>query len=130
MTFYLLVGYSLYNMRKIAFSALPETSLPAEVGTVLRRFTGGDNITVARITFIAGSSLPAHRHTNEQFTIVLEGALEFVDESGNTTLVSAGEMMHLPGNVWHGAKAVSDTTVIDIFSPVREDWGIPPKPVS
>ncbi|MBC7806736.1 MAG: cupin domain-containing protein [Akkermansiaceae bacterium] len=116
-------------MRKIAFSALPETPLPAEVGSVLRRFTGGGNITVAKITFAAGSVLPGHRHVNEQFTIVLDGTLEFVDDAGNTTPVGAGEVMHLPGNFWHGAKALSDATVIDVFSPVRGDWGTPPEPI-
>ncbi|MBC8136097.1 MAG: cupin domain-containing protein [Fibrella sp.] len=117
-------------MRKIAFSALPETPLPAEVGTVMRRFTGGDSITVAKITFVAGSVLPGHHHVNEQYTIVMDGALEFVDDAGNTTPVHAGEIMHLPSNVWHGAKALADTTVIDIFSPVRRDWGSPPEPVT
>jgi quercetin dioxygenase-like cupin family protein len=116
-------------MRKLAFSSLPETPLPAEAGSVMRRFTGGETITVARITFIAGSVLPAHRHVNEQFTVVLDGALEFVDDAGNTTAVHAGEMMHLPSNCWHGAKALADTTVIDIFSPVRSDWGAPPEPI-
>lgn len=117
-------------MRKIAFSSLPETPLPAEVGSVLRQFTGGETITVARITFAAGSALPGHSHVNEQFTIVLEGALEFFDQAGNKTLVQAGEMMHLPSHVWHGAKSVSETTVIDIFSPVRTDWGAPPEPIA
>ena len=103
--------------------------MPADVGSVLRRFTGGETITVARITFAAESSLPGHRHINEQFTIVLEGALEFFDEAGNKTLVQAGEIMHLPSNIWHRAKSVSETTVIDIFSPVRSDWGVSPEPV-
>ena len=115
-------------MRKIAFSDLPESPLPAEVGSVLRRFTGGENITLAKITFVAGSVLPGHRHDNEQFTVVLEGTLAFFDQTGNETPVSAGEMMHLPANVWHGAKALSDVSVIDIFSPIRADWGAPPEP--
>jgi len=114
-------------MRKIAFSTLPQTPLPAESGSVLRRFSGGDNLTVAQITFAAGSVLPAHRHANEQFTVVLSGTLEFVGEGDETTLVHAGEAMHLPANVWHGARAITDAVVIDIFSPPRADWGTPPE---
>jgi quercetin dioxygenase-like cupin family protein len=117
-------------MRKIAFSALPVSALPAEVGSVSRQVTGGENITVAKITFTAGSKLPAHRHVNEQFTVVLEGTMQFFDENGATTDVHAGEMMYLPSNVWHAARALTDATLLDVFSPVRADWGIPPEPAT
>ncbi len=115
-------------MPKIVLDQLPQSPLPAETGTVLRRFASGENITVAKITFLAGSVLPGHRHVNEQFTIVLEGTLEFVNESGTKTIIGAGEMMHLPGGEWHGATALSDATVMDVFSPVRADWSLSPSP--
>ena len=115
-------------MKKVAFSALPQVPLPAETGTVLRRFTGGENLTLARITFVAGSVLPGHRHINEQFTVVLEGTLRFTGETGDTTDVYAGEVMHLPANVWHSATALTDAVVLDVFAPVRADWGTPAEP--
>ena len=113
-------------MRKIVLSALPESALPAETGTVLRRFTGGENLTLARITFTKGSVLPGHSHVNEQFTVVLAGTLRFTGENGDTTDVHAGEVMHLPPHVFHGATALTDAVVLDVFAPVRADWGTPP----
>ncbi len=113
-------------MKKITLSDLPESALSAETGTVLRRFMGGENLTLARITFVAGSVLPVHAHVNEQFTVVLEGTLRFVGADGSTTDVHAGEVMHLPPHVPHGATALTDATVLDVFAPIRVDWGTPP----
>lgn len=113
-------------MQKIDFGTLPVSPLPAETGSVLRRFTGGEQLTVAQITFAAGSALPGHRHTNEQFTLVLSGTMEFFREDNTTILVNAGEMMHLPSNEWHGARSITDAVVLDMFAPPRADWGPPP----
>jgi len=30
--------------------------------------------------------------------------------------------MQIPGNVPHGVDVLEDTLVIDVFSPVRQDW--------
>ena len=37
-------------------------------------------------------------------------------------MVSVGEVLHIPGNVWHKAEAIEDTLDVDIFSPPRQDW--------
>lgn len=116
------------TIRITPFTDFPETPLPAEIGTVLRRFTGGEQLTVARITFAAGSMLPGHRHANEQFTVILAGSLDFIAEDGAIRTASAGDVVHLPGNVWHAARAVTDATVLDVFAPPRADWGAPPEP--
>jgi len=104
---------------------VPESALPATTGEVLRRFIGGAQMTVARVTFIEGTITPEHRHENEQFTLVIEGALEFTVE-GKPVVVRAGECIHLPANELHGARALTHTTVFDVFSPPRADWGPPP----
>ena len=36
-------------------------------------------------------------------------------------MLSAGESVYVPGNVRHGAKALAPGTLIDVFTPVRED---------
>jgi quercetin dioxygenase-like cupin family protein len=44
-------------------------------------------------------------------------------EDGTETYdVRAGEVLHIPSNVWHKAEALEDTLDVDIFSPPREDW--------
>ena len=80
-----------------------------------------ETMTVARIHLAAGAHVPSHAHANEQVANVLEGRLRFVvgDEE---QVVEAGETLFLPANVPHEAEALADSLVLDVFSPVREDW--------
>jgi quercetin dioxygenase-like cupin family protein len=68
--------------------------------------------------------VPRHQHHNEQFTYIIEGALRFeIGEDGaEEVIVRAGEVLHIPSNVWHMAEALEDTLDMDIFNPPREDW--------
>jgi len=92
---------------------------------VVVRSVDGERLTLGVVELDAGSVVPEHRHENEQFTLVIEGALEFTVE-GKPVVVHAGECIHLPANELHGARALTDTTVFDVFSPPRADWGPPP----
>ena len=48
--------------------------------------------------------------------------LEFFIE-GKEQIASAGDVLHFPSNCWHGATMMDEEVVlIDIFSPLREDF--------
>ena len=99
------------------------TDVPSEqiTASVARRFINGDHITVGRFELKQGSAVPAHSHANEQISIVLEGVIRFrVD--GVDTIVRGGEVMQIPGHAVHEVEALEDTLVVDVFSPVRQDW--------
>jgi len=34
----------------------------------------------------------------------------------------AGEVLHIPSNVPHEARALEDTLDVDVFDPPRQDW--------
>jgi quercetin dioxygenase-like cupin family protein len=55
-------------------------------------------------------------------TYILQGALRFVVE-GAEIIVSEGEVLHIPSFARHQAEALEDTFELDIFSPIRTDWG-------
>ena len=78
-------------------------------------------MTVARIHLAAGAVVPRHEHENEQVANVIEGRLRFVVDDEELEL-GAGESVALPANVPHEVEALEDSLVIDVFSPVREDW--------
>lgn len=67
----------------------------------------------------AGEQLPQHQHPEEQITHIIEGefALTVGDE---TMIVTAGDAAVIPANVPHGGKALTDCTVIDVFTPARQ----------
>jgi quercetin dioxygenase-like cupin family protein len=86
-----------------------------------RQMLHTDTMTVARIHLGAGAVVPRHDHPNEQVANVVSGRLRFVvgDEE---VVVAAGESISLPGGVPHEVEALEDSLVLDVFSPVREDW--------
>jgi quercetin dioxygenase-like cupin family protein len=68
--------------------------------------------------------VPQHSHHNEQLTYIVSGALHFHigADRAREVIVRAGEVLHLPSNVPHEARALEDTLDVDIFSPPRQDW--------
>ncbi len=88
-----------------------------------RRLITGDRVMLAHVYLKKGCVVPRHSHENEQFTYILEGALQFlVGEDAREIVVRAGEVLHLPANVPHEARALEDTLDVDVFYPPREDW--------
>ena len=88
---------------------------------IARRFITGDSVTIGRFELKQGGVVPSHAHANEQVSIVLSGVLLFRIE-GHETIVSAGEVMQIPANVAHEVQVLEDALVVDVFSPVRQDW--------
>jgi quercetin dioxygenase-like cupin family protein len=83
----------------------------------------GERIMLAHIEMKKGSRVPTHRHENEQFSYVLSGTLRFwIGEDEREVVVHAGEVVHLPSNLPHGALALEDALALDVFSPPRQDW--------
>jgi unsaturated pyranuronate lyase len=89
-----------------------------------RRLITGDRMMLAHVYLKKGCIVPRHQHENEQLTYILEGALKFSigEDEKEEVIVHAGEVLHIPSNVWHKAEAMDDTLDVDVFSPPRQDW--------
>lgn len=97
--------------------------IPGETinSTIVRKYITSDRVTVAQFELKQGGIVPRHSHENEQVTMVLSGALQF-DVGGQRLTVRAGEVMQLPPGIEHEVHVLADAVVIDVFSPVRQDW--------
>jgi quercetin dioxygenase-like cupin family protein len=84
-------------------------------------YTHGSNMTLGLVEIKAGSDLPIHSHPHEQITYILEGQLDMTID-GKECKLTAGMYYAIPSNVLHGAVALTDCKVIDVFNPVREDY--------
>lgn len=91
---------------------------------ISRKLITGQQMMLAQVFLAKGAVVPKHQHHNEQFTYILTGGLRFFmgDDGAEVIDVRAGEVLHIPSNVWHKAEALEDTLDVDIFSPPREDW--------
>ena len=89
--------------------------------SIQRRYFTADRLTVARFELKKGGVVPRHAHDNEQVSCVLTGALRFQFDD-REVVVGAGEVMQIPGGIAHEVTVLEDTVVMDIFSPVRQDW--------
>jgi quercetin dioxygenase-like cupin family protein len=100
---------------------LPKEALKPDLG---RRLIATDRMMLAHVYLDAGCVVPKHAHENEQLTYILEGTLRFwLGEDGAQVVdVSAGEVLHIPSNLPHEAKALVQTLDVDIFCPPRQDW--------
>lgn len=80
-----------------------------------------ENNTINFIEVKAGSSIPLHSHPHEQSSFVLQGSFEMTVD-GEPRILDRDNFVLIPGGVVHGGYAITDCLLIDIFSPVREDY--------
>ena len=88
---------------------------------VFATFGHSEKITITRITLEKGALVAEHKHFHEQWSVVLEGELEFT-LSGETQLVKPGTVVHIPSNELHSVKAITTCLAMDVFTPAREDF--------
>lgn len=81
----------------------------------------GEKSTLGLVILEKGSSVPPHQHPQEQITYILEGSLQMVID-GKDCLLEAGMYYIIASNIVHSAIAITDCQLIDVFSPVREDY--------
>lgn len=89
---------------------------------VERQMIVGENVMICRLRIAANVVTPAHDHPHEQMTIVERGRVLFTigDEQ---RIAQAGDVLHFPSGTWHGATMLDEEVIlIDIFSPIREDF--------
>jgi quercetin dioxygenase-like cupin family protein len=105
-------------LAQVNWSAVPSESVAPGVN---RQYVSGDRVTVARFTLKQGALVPRHAHESEQITQVLTGALKFSID-GREVLLRDGDVLQIPSWMEHEVQVLEDTLVIDVFSPLRQDW--------
>lgn len=91
-------------------------------GGVSRKFLGYDNqIMMVKVKFDKGAIGSPHQHFHTQATYCAKGKFEFTigDEK---SIVKEGDGVYIEPNLMHGALCLEEGILIDVFSPVREDF--------
>ncbi|RMA64818.1 cupin domain-containing protein [Ulvibacter antarcticus] len=93
------------------------------VGVGLKRKIMGydDKIMLVKVDFQVGAIGVMHEHYHSQVTYVESGEYELT--IGNETkTVKGGDSFYIPPHIMHGAICTKAGVLIDVFSPIREDF--------
>ena len=109
---------------KVSFHRWADMPKEKVTDQISRRLVTGDQMMLAHVYLDRGAVVPRHQHHNEQLTYIISGGLRFWIGEDETEVIDvrAGEVLHIPSNVWHKAEALDDTLDVDVFSPPRADW--------
>jgi quercetin dioxygenase-like cupin family protein len=81
----------------------------------------GNDSMVTKMLYKPTDSVPFHQHPNEQSGYVISGKynLKF---GGEEYLLSEGDTYSIPANVEHSIVIIEAGQVIDVFTPIRQDY--------
>ncbi len=95
--------------------SVPEPGLRRQVMSYTQKMM------LVRHTMVKGWVGAKHSHPHEQMVFVISGHIIF-DYPGGTLDAKAGDSFIVDGSVEHQARALEDSEVLDIFTPMREDY--------
>ena len=76
---------------------------------------------IVEVSFEQGGTGAVHSHPHCQNTYILSGRFRFTVD-GEEVEVAAGDTLAFPANVPHGTLCLEAGTLLDIFTPMREDF--------
>jgi quercetin dioxygenase-like cupin family protein len=89
---------------------------------VQRRILGYDTeLMMVCVKFRRGSIGSVHKHSHRQVTYVESGSFE-VQIGSEKKVLTGGDCYFIPPNVPHGVIALEDSSLVDVFTPAREDF--------
>ena len=87
-----------------------------------RQILGWDNqIMMVKVRFEKGVTASQHSHFHTQTTFCHSGKFEFTID-GEKHVIEPGDGLYIAPNLLHGAVCLEAGVVLDVFSPVREDF--------
>src|SRR5216683_4928736 len=92
-----------------------------EPGLTRRVLAYNDKLFLAEHEMVKGWAGALHSHPHEQIVYVVHGHLR-VTCQGNIFEVRTGDTFVVRGGAEHGASAIEDSLVIDVFTPCRQDY--------
>jgi len=98
--------------------ATPVEMLP---GLIRRTLAWGEKAMICEFTAEEGVFIPLHSHPHEQLGYVISGRVEFV-VGDETFIANEGDSYAIPSHIPHSARFLTSTRLIDVFSPVREEY--------
>jgi quercetin dioxygenase-like cupin family protein len=94
---------------------------PMDVGVKRKIMAYDDKLMVVKVEFEKGGIGSLHQHHHSQITHIESGVFE-VEIGEEKKILKGGDAFYIPPNVMHGAVCLEAGVLIDVFSPMREDF--------
>jgi quercetin dioxygenase-like cupin family protein len=80
------------------------------------------SLMLVEVSFKKGGVGAAHSHDkHEQVSYIAGGSFE-VTVGTEKKILKKGDSYYVPLNVMHGVRALEDSVILDVFTPIREDF--------
>ncbi len=92
-------------------------------GGVTRKILSySEKLMTVELHFEPGSVGAPHRHPHEQIGYIVSGKLIYREEGEEDRLLRTGDTYYVKPNAVHGIEVIEETKLLDIFTPMREDF--------
>jgi quercetin dioxygenase-like cupin family protein len=108
-------------MKQIA-QAAQEAVVVTPDGAQRRILSYGGQLMLVQFTFDAGVTSWRHSHPHEQISYVISGEIDFIMEGRDPVRLTAGGSYYVPPNVQHHIVTHAASVLVDVFTPIREDF--------
>jgi len=90
-------------------------------GVHLKTLVHGEKTLMGEFSLAKGAEIPPHAHPHEQTGILISGKVRF--KIGDELFeAEAGDSWCIPGGIEHAVEVLEGSVVLEVFSPVREDY--------
>lgn len=90
-------------------------------GTTRRILAWNDQLMSVEVGFETGAVGADHTHPHTQLSYVLAGRFRYTVE-GNSVEMNPGDSIVVPGGAVHGTVCLEKGTLLDVFTPARQDF--------
>jgi unsaturated pyranuronate lyase len=90
-------------------------------GIEIQTLVYGEKMLLSEFHMKKGSALPLHSHPQEQTGRLIQGRI-LLYIGGEKSEMKPGDCWSVPSGIEHGAEILEDSSAIEVFSPVREDY--------
>lgn len=85
----------------------------------------GDKSMVAKMNYVNGNFATTHSHPNEQSGYVISGKYRLIIDTPTgeiDVILNQGDSYAIPENYPHSFEVIEGGEVVDVFTPIREDY--------
>lgn len=81
----------------------------------------GKESMVTKMLYKESDFVPFHKHPNEQNGYVISGQYKLIFDK-KESIITTGDSYSIPANMEHSMEIIEAGEIIDVFTPVRQDY--------